>query len=65
MTTKLNAYSHLKGNPVECILDEGRKWSANGKNRASGFVAEIDFYVGITIKCLDTQKDLVCFEQSR
>ncbi len=64
MTIISKNYNHLKGKPLECIIEEDAVWQANGEKKASGFVANIDFNVGISIKCLDTQKDLICLNKA-
>lgn len=54
-------YSSLKGETLKCISHKG--WAANSKKEAIGFVAGIEFNVGITIKDTETQEDLICLNK--
>lgn len=56
-------YSHLKGKEVWCFTSS-ISWAANGKNKAKGFVADIDLRKGITIKHCSTQEDMICLNKS-
>lgn len=57
---KKKDYSHLKGMELWLYNSNGERYVANRKSKAKGFVAEIDFKKGITIKHKDTQVDLIC-----
>jgi len=56
-------YQELKGTDVWVYVPEHMTLMANSRNKAKGFVAEIDYKKGITIKHKKTQKDLVCIKK--